>query len=1794
MSELDDFLAGETQTGKTPVVPRADVAPLPVKATSELDGFLQSEVQANPMVLDNAEALEIKPVAPGVSQIGQGDDSLVGKMVRRGLSEVPRAAASLFEEGPRLLRGAAAALSEAPDPVGGPLAPQVNLAPGENPIRSTPLPYESPLAEFGYDIEKLAPMKLAEQQQFAKQHPMLEGGSAALGQLGSMYALPFGRTSALTLGAKESKEDVQAVEQRTGIPVDQEAKLTAELIGGALGSTDILPYEQAMRGVFRAVPGPVYATMAKSLEKWWRAQSVGARYASETAATAVSEGLQEGFQQWGQNMTARDWVGYDPGRDPTDTLKENMQGGFGAGVVFDAVLKVLHGRGLKTVRAEDRRYQLAQEAETKAGDKAKLEATLGETPTVGPTLAAANVEDTKQRTKVAERQLSTETAKLVDLQNQASPEPDLNTFDRQASKAVDFFEPLATVTQSDVNRFLALGVNPSEGQLVSDLHNKLGSTTTGAQFAKAIQSQLFPLVGVEFDAAHSNIAAAGVNFLYGENLPATAVSWESPIVLPQQDVQRDTGIAVAGSHIFTPRNQTGVPPEQSLAKFHEAAKRAVLFRLGHIRYAESLDGVPFVLEVQSDRIPQRASVLPEQILGAKPEPSTVATPAQQQLLKGEVNQRGLRYILRNQMAKFSAAGKTRFRLIHPDDLNKISGVRAGSITHKSYELLADWLTKNFVTREGVTPRSSVRYIEVDIPSNFHDFEIPFGADLGRPIEKVATPYEVHERTINDLITDLIAGRNLQSQVFKTGQLRKQVQAMRERLRLQEKELRKAVRYEAMKQGIKDLEQEIRSREAGARRLNNILNWGGRGGSRPPGTPGFGGAGADSLDKDSISWAQEGFGTLMDLAYNNKHIQPLQDLARHVWFKHADMMRHVHKAIETVKVLNSLPRKQRDVLFSTMMQVVIDSRETGLRFTDSALVKELQAKGAKDVTIEAYFRVRRDFDQAVETLKGALHANLRANMIREGRWDALADAPNSPEAQADYDKRGTEISDTLERWKGHEYFPFLRFGKWKVRVVARGSVIKDGKSYVAGDTVEHLHFPTEKEAKAAAKELEEIYKGQPVTLEQGMRVQSPFAVSTGVPEGFLAQLTQKLNLTDDQKHILFEMAAKTAPSKSFIQRYLKKKLVSGYSEDGIRAYADYFYSFASYISNLKYDHLIDQYRAELRASTDKFKDQPQVDTTNRDRISQYVEHHVDRLRANQNEYATFRQVGTFWFLGLVPKTAFVNMLQVPMILYPYAAARYGEKALGKIGDAYGGQIGNAILSTAKRLMKVQNRAPLNVDKGLDDILTFLYESGKMTSSFLTELAAATSEDRIRAFSLGRTKRYWHEGVSLSMTPFQLAELLNRRVTVEVIYKLEMELRYPGKSWETLQPSQRKAVRETVVEALDRTMGEYSRWNRAKFQQGWKSPIFLFYGYMQMLLSFLAPFPTNTVQGAAARRAILIMLLVGGLEGLPFFGNLLDFLDTLLAKSPEKFKELWGQGFEELGGDSQTGAVPDIRGQMRDLLMHYTEGDVAVRDQIMNGLGKKYGLGPVHLLRAFDINVPEVDISGSLSVGRVIPGTDKLRQAVVQRDGSAAWEGLLEAAVGPLGSAASGSLRAMLDNDIDKWKQYERALPTFAKGISQGVRRQERGGETQNITDVTTPTTTGENALAAAGFRSTHLAQEQAVQWQLQERKLYFAGWRKSIFDEIERHVRSNKVKAEAGGELPPEVLKELERFNRVAPGGYKIGRDAIMRSLKDRLKSGATETAIGTESIKDLELLQEVERLVGPATSPAHDSKSSGH
>jgi len=425
-------------------------------------------------------------------------------------------------------------------------------------------------------------------------------------------------------------------------------------------------------------------------------------------------------------------------------------------------------------------------------------------------------------------------------------------------------------------------------------------------------------------------------------------------------------------------------------------------------------------------------------------------------------------------------------------------------------------------------------------------------------------------------------------------------------------------------------------------------------------------------------------------------------------------------------------------------------------------------------------------------------------------------------------------------------------------------------------------------------------------------------------------------------------------------------------------------------------------------------------------------------------------------------------------------------------------------------------------------------------------------------------------------FQTSEKMNRRITFRAGLELARanpdakylaELREFRKE-EYLDLVQKEGLSQAEAtaflagkDAVLRTQFEYGVHARPEFMRGKKGIIFTFWMFTQNMMWAVFNSPGN-------KRMLLMMLLAGGLMGLPGADDLVQFAKFAA-------RNLFGAEF-------------DLEKELRDFIVSEFDPDGPTADLLLHGTGR-FGFGLPALGDMTGIPIPSFDMSAAVGMGQVIPGVAALGPA--GRDFEQRFSDATTDVAGASLGVAINMLRFMSDTQlpIDDAKRYERALPRSLRQavragrfLSEG-RERSRSGATVLDFDVTDPEQLMEVILSGAGFQPTRLAMRWDRIIAQRDAAEFWDGRRRALLAQWDYAVQSGDKEARS------DVREAILRYNRTLP--YKslaITGEVIKRSqdsrkrTRERFEAGLPPTNTLVPVARDVQRLYPLDQKSAPS------------
>ncbi len=863
-------------------------------------------------------------------------------------------------------------------------------------------------------------------------------------------------------------------------------------------------------------------------------------------------------------------------------------------------------------------------------------------------------------------------------------------------------------------------------------------------------------------------------------------------------------------------------------------------------------------------------------------------------------------------------------------------------------------------------------------------------------------------------------------------------------------------------------------------------------------------------------------TLTQIANENSHIAELQNYVREVELWWAEKSKWNNKAIETVEAWQGQGKDTSDRIAKFALAVTLESDNLGRMLTGDELQELNQQKKYQldDDAFGIWEQIDQDFRDALGFDMANPQGLYRALLADVHRVHAN-NAEKAMEAVLILNKEMTEMNN-------RNFFPLSRFGKYSVYVKTTDDIILDGRTYKKGETVAFETFEDIPSQKAAMTDYKRMLAGKSVHVKPDTLSDTGFAYANMPPNLIKAMQTQ-LGLSTEQLEELDDILLKQTTASRFKKHLLQRSGVPGFSQDAMRGYASYMANFANAVARMQYAPNLQAQITQLENTVDAISrqkgksDSAIVDEVNkRNAMVGYLTDHFEYVMNPGNELANLRSVAFLFYLGLMPASAAVNLTQVPMVTWPYLSQR---KELGGSVYSTGAVAGMQLTKATKDVMNIFKGKPARFSSAENEMFQTLVARGILDESQAQELAGFSEGSNLQRmlpdkWGFGKFKTRKAAGVIRNTSyvgafMFHHAEKFNRNITALAAFRMALEQGMDVKA----------AINEAHV-AVRETQFEYARWNRPKMMRGKKSVVFMFKMYLENILYFMG-------RGNGGRRSMLLFFLINGLQGGPGSEDALDIFDFLVNK--------WNKFFGDKGARSA------VREDLRELVQELG----ADPNMVMHGIGSKYGLGPLHLLEYAGIPIPNVNISGRTSLGRVIPGLGPALQSDQETGGRATAE-----AAGAVVAIPLGIYKALSSDNPDVWKNLEKGMPAAVRYWSQASRFLSRGEESRynggtlmpfNLSDPLDVTKIG---LHAAGFQNTQLSHLKERDWAQKQMLDFFATRKSQILKQYATAILAKDREGKA------DMRKAVKNYNDSVPhsslkiSGTDVGRN-VSRTVKAR-------------------------------------------
>lgn len=789
--------------------------------------------------------------------------------------------------------------------------------------------------------------------------------------------------------------------------------------------------------------------------------------------------------------------------------------------------------------------------------------------------------------------------------------------------------------------------------------------------------------------------------------------------------------------------------------------------------------------------------------------------------------------------------------------------------------------------------------------------------------------------------------------------------------------------------------------------------------------------------NTIARGMDGLIQLQQRAASDVWDGPLQYFAKLMGLAEVTKNQLQYGGEEVTKALTALGKKQREGFQKTLEQewksqghstslVGLDeqnnvvwtpaermNRHQVARFEhqDSLAIREMLSKNGIDIATpegEGILRLYLNYKNSILIQYAGLeHALIEAARVK---------FQNAPQV---YRQERLKIEKTMEKLRTTPFVPQGRFGKYVLTLQKK--IYDPERKQNVWTAVRVQHFEDQAKWQKARSEADAATRGSTDTRAVSKVLDDYDGHRLQLPSDFLENAASTGFFEQEQLDALAQMLIPVTYEKIEARYERLMSQMDGAETDMIRNYADFIWHNANYIWK-------QQYRREM-LQAHSWKRQQIRETERRTDISPEEKRQlIDRMRRNQaimtrvqdyvlhppQEYQGIRLVATMIYLAYNIKTAILNFSTMAHTAFA-AGSEYGE---GRGMAAFT----RALKDTAMQ-WQMQARIDAATKAGNQkelrrlNILKWVFgqamQDGIIDQSYSYFLAGNSNGlEMLRQFRRTGLGKGVHTAMDWGMLPFRAVEKANRIASLYTFVDLELERLQKDKV-----PFE-AAIRQAYATAVQKTnllQNAYDQANKAEIlrgSQGKKSlrPLFtMFMSYVQFMgwmttggyeRSVRAQIKhenaERSLQGKPERalpnpvhgvtvKLWLMYLFLGGLWGLPFAQNIRDLVQFA-------WRTLFGQ-------------KENIELEVRKFIV-------------------EMGGNPEYVTRGLSHNVGGFDVSGSLGLGRVVPGTDMLTRHFKD----------IPEALGKGGLAAAGAAGGLLEDLIKVagsiW-EGKRASATFSQ-------------------------------------------------------------------------------------------------------------------------------------------------------------------
>lgn len=757
-----------------------------------------------------------------------------------------------------------------------------------------------------------------------------------------------------------------------------------------------------------------------------------------------------------------------------------------------------------------------------------------------------------------------------------------------------------------------------------------------------------------------------------------------------------------------------------------------------------------------------------------------------------------------------------------------------------------------------------------------------------------------------------------------------------------------------------------------------------------------------------------------------------------------------------------------------------------------------------------------------------------------------------------------ITKTFQEAKLLEvYFPLMRYGNFWFSI-GKG---KSGEFYMFEGTVARNSAIEARVAelnKAGDKRTKDqmIADGDLDVGDDIRKLREKHIESSDMLKEIFAMLDQnKMSDIDAVKDNIYQMYLMTLPDKDIRRKFVHRQGKTGFSADAIRNFITSQHTAANQLARLKYSDKIRNGIAAAYAEIQQNPDKLKLAAIIREVSNRAINEITPTIPAEGLDWDQVASIGNkfvFYWLLTSPKSALVQMTQLPIVGLPTlgaefgigkataTAARYGAlwSKLGTTKKDENGDVvtewGQPSINDSKYVNEHPNPAYRKV---LKDAWNFANDKDIFMSTYAGDMTAMSAAPTARYQGvISRGTRFVFD---LMGGAFHHAERISR----EIMYMSAFELAYADAKQKGMDGDAAfNAATEKALKLTYDALFNYTQYNKPPPMKSAGGRLaFQFLTYPLQMTSYLVrnfygmlPFLNKEEKKEAAIKFFGTLGMTGlfaGVTGFPLYSFIMGMTDGIRELMRDEEDEDYDEDDEgnPLGRRStdlwfRNWLIPNYFGPDSSLASFFN-----LTEEQAQRLARGVEMGLI-------ASYTDLNVGTSVSLDGLWFRSDA--PAETSRE---AFQNFVFSFTGPIGSVGSNIAGAFDDfNNGQLNRGFEKLSPAWLKGGLTAMRLKEEGATTTKGDEIMNPEfyTTGKLLAQTLGFGSTEVAQVQKANFMAKQIVTKINREKQNILNRLDAAVRQDN------DDKIDKILEEIDKFN-TKNGMLAINGETVSKSLQAR-------------------------------------------